>query len=466
VHWIDDDTFATANEGDYEDAEGTGGGSRSFTLFNISGEVEFESGNSFEYELVRAGHYPEARSKSKGGEPEGLEVATLGRRKLLFVGAERANAVGVYDVTSGTPVFQQLLPTGIGPEGLRAIPSRGLLAVSAETDGMDDGFDIRPIVTLFQLERGRAGYPMLVSDDVAGKPIPWVAISGLSAAADSSDSVWAVSDAYLAQGFVYKIAADRQPARITQRIAVGEADGALDLEGIAARPEGGFWLASEGKLPSEEEGEEGEEPKVIPGRPNQLLRVDAQGAILSKVELPAELAAQATDNGFEGVAVSGSEDESVFVAFQREWADDPKGFVKIGRYNVAKAEWSFARYPLDAATSPNGGWVGLSELTRLRDGSLLVVERDNQIASDARIKRLYAFSVTDSAFAAYGGELPVLSKRLVRDVLSDLDAHSISVPDKLEGVAVTRAGRLWLATDNDGVHENYGETLFFSVPGR
>ena len=466
VHWIDDDTFATANEGDYEDADGVEGGSRSFTLFKVNGEVEFESGSSFEHEIVRAGHYPEGRSGAKGSEPEGLEVATFGRRKLLFVGSERANVVGVYDVTSGTPVFSQLLPTGIGPEGVRAIPSRGLLAVSAETDGMDEGFAIRSVVTLYQLERRRAEYPMLVSDDVDGAPIPWVAISGLSGDAQSVNTLWAVSDAYLAQGYLYRVDVSSTPARITQRIAVGAADGSLDLEGVAARPEGGFWLASEGQLPSEEEPEEeGEEPKLIPGRPNLLLRVDVAGAILERVELPAELAARATNNGFEGVAASGSAaqgDETVWVAFQREW-DDAAGFVKIGRYQVADKRWSFALYPLDEVESPNAGWVGLSELTLQADGTLLVVERDNQIGPDARIKRLYSIAPGSVEFAAYGGELPRLQKSLVRDLLPDLAARSISVPDKVEGVGLTRGGRLYLATDNDGVDENFGETLFFAL---
>jgi hypothetical protein len=470
VHWIDSDTFATANEGDYEDADGVEGGSRGFTLFNVNGEVEFDSGSDFEHELARAGHYPEGRSDAKGGEPEGLEVATLGDRKLLFVGSERANALGVYDVTNGKPVFTQLLPTGIGPEGVRALPGRNLLAVSAETDGADDGFAIRSVVTLYELQNGPANYPMLVSKDLddTGTPIPWVAISGLSGDAESGDTVWAVSDAYLAQGFVYRIDVSEKPARVTKRIAVGEADGSLDLEGVAARAEGGFWLASEGQLPSEEEAEEeGAEPVVIPGRPNELLQIDKDGAIAKRVALPAELAEQATNNGFEGVAVSGSAkkgDEAVWVAFQREWSDDAKGFVKIGRYEVASEAWSFALYPLDAVESPNGGWVGLSELTLQKDGTLLVVERDNQIALDARIKRLYAIDPSQAKLAAYGGELPVLEKKLVRDVLEDLASHSISVPDKLEGVGLTSRGRLYLATDNDGVDENYGETLFFALP--
>ena len=63
-----------------------------------TGSVEFEAGNTFEHELVRAGHSPESRSENKGSEPEGLEVGTSNGRTYLFVAAERANAVGVYDV--------------------------------------------------------------------------------------------------------------------------------------------------------------------------------------------------------------------------------------------------------------------------------------------------------------------------------------------------------------------------------
>jgi hypothetical protein len=63
----------------------------------------------------------------------------------------------------------------------------------------------------------------------------------------------------------------------------------------------------------------------------------------------------------------------------------------------------------------------------------------------------------------FGQPLDTVRKRLLRDVLGDLDRRSITVPDKLEGATVTADGRLFLATDNDGVEDNYGETLFFSL---
>jgi phytase-like protein len=450
VKWIDRDTFATANEGDYTDENGDEGGSRGFTLFNERGWVEYESGASFEHEIVRAGHFPQGRAADKGNEPEGLEVASFGRRQLLFVGSERANVVGVYDLGGRTPEFLHVLPTGVGPEGVRAIPKRDLLAVSAEEDLIADGLGIRSLITLYELD-DRPDYPNLVS---AGRePIPWVAMSGLAGDPRDDDTLWAVSDSILAQAYIYRVDVSRRPAVIERRIPVGGFD--LDVEGIAARPEGGFWLASEGRT------------NVGSARPNLLVRTDASGAVLDTVELPAGLVAGATSSGFEGVAVTGSErrgDETVWAVIQREWADDTPGFVKLARYDVADEEWTFARYPLDPVESPAGGWVGLSELTLLPDGEhVAIVERDDRIAQDARVKRIYGVDLEDVDWRPHGQPLDTVRKRLLRDVLDELDERSISVPDKLEGLGVTDDGRMFLATDNDGVDENYGETLFFNL---
>lgn len=459
VQWVDRDTFAIANEGDYEDADGVEGGSRSFTLFGDDGRVEYESGNRFEHALVRAGHYPESRSENKGVEPEGLEVATVRGTTYLFVASERGNAVVVYAMRNGTPRFRQVLPTGNGPEGL--VVKDGVLAVSAEVDGLDEGFPARPFVTFSRLGGGAPGYPMLQSaDDRAGLPIPWVAQSGLAGDPTRRHVLWSVSDSYLGQAYLHRISTagvSGGPARIVARMPVGGTDvddlttGDFDLEGVAARPEGGFWLASEG---------------AVDTRPNLLVRTGRAGAVKQSVELPPQVAAGMTSSGFEGVAVTGSRadgDETVYVAVQREWADDAPGFVKIGRYDVAGDDWTFASYPLDTPTSPAGGWVGLSELTLLPNGKLLVVERDNQLGLEARVKRLYRIDPASVAFAPAGADLPVLAKTLVTDLLPQLDAASVSVPDKVEGFAVDAAGRRWMVTDNDGVDENLGETVFVRV---
>jgi len=445
VKWIDDDTFATANEGDYEDENGDEGGSRGFTLFRSDGRVEYESGSSFEHEIVKAGHFPQARAENKGVEPEGLEVVSEHGRKLLFVGSERANAVGVYDVSHGTPKFLHLLPTGIGPEGIKAIPERDLLAVSAETDGVAEGFPtIRPLVTLY--EYGKPSYPYIKSTGA-----PWVALSGLSGDPHDKDTLWAVSDSYLAQGAIYKIDVDEKPALITKRIPIPGFT--YDLEGVVARKDGGFWLASEGRT------------NVGSSRPNLLVRTDSGGNVLEEVPLPAGLVAGATSSGFEGVTVTGQgQDETLYAIIQREWASDAPGFVKLARYEVAAKRWTFARYPLGPVESPAGGWIGLSEITLMPDGrNVAIVERDDRIAGEARVKRIFKVDLAAITWRPYDQPLATVKKTLWRDVIDELDERSISVPDKLEGTAFTRAGDLFLATDNDGNEENYGETLFFEL---
>ena len=421
----------------------------------------YEAGNSFEHAVVRAGHYPEGRSENKGSEPEGLEVGRYKGRTYLFVGSERGNIVGVYDVTKGTPTMTQLLPTGMGPEGLK-LTRDGLLAVTSEVDGFDDGFAVRPIITLFQAgAQNDWSYPQIESgNDANGLPIPWVAMSGLSGDPSDPDTLWAVSDSFLAQAWLYRIDVSVSPAVIRERIAIGGVDvlnqelGDYDLEGVAARPEGGFWFGSEGRT------------NTGSSRPNLIIRTDGSGPIVNSVPLPPSLVAEATSSGIEGVAVTGTEDggdEVVWVAIQREWTDDPAGTGQIGRYDVASSTWTFAHYPLDAVESPAGGWVGLSEITALADGTMAIVERDNQLGQEARIKRIYGIDPSSVTFKAHGQPLETLSKTLLRNAYPDLDAASISVPDKLEGLGVAADGAVYAVTDNDGVDENYGETVFLRL---
>jgi hypothetical protein len=207
VAWIDNDSFATANEGDFEDGLGEEGGSRGFTIFNQNGTPEYESSESFEHWLVSAGHYNEGRSENKGVEPESVEVGTYGKRTFLFVGSERANVVGVYDVSNGakgTPEPLQLLPTGIGPEGLKAIPRRRLFVAATETDEADN--DIPTMINIYGMQRGPATYPTIVSeDDANGLPIPWVALSGLAGDPQDPTTLYAVSDSFLGKGYIYTI---------------------------------------------------------------------------------------------------------------------------------------------------------------------------------------------------------------------------------------------------------------------
>ena len=443
VKWLDDERLMVANEGDYE------GGARGFTIFSKAGAVLHEENAAFEREIARIGHYPDKRNK-KGVEPEGLEVATFDGQTYVFVLAERASIVGVYRDTGGAPELVQLLPSGIGPEGAVAIPSRNLLVTANETDLGEDG-GARSHVMIYERAEGAAAYPQLVSADKDGNPIGWGALSGLAADPEVPGRLHAVSDsAYAMSPSIFVIDATRTPAVILDRIPVtrgGEPAQKLDLEGIAPDGEGGFWLVSEG-----------DGAKLVP---HAILRVDGKGEIRQEIGLPAELVAHSTRYGLEGIAVAGEgEATTLWMAQQREWKDDDEGFVKLIAYRPASKEWGAVRYPLDQAAA---GWVGLSEISISGDYAY-IVERDNQVGAAAAIKKLYRLALSELVAAPLGGDLPVVRKEFVHDLLADMKAATNGyVLDKIEGFTIDKAGTAYAVTDNDGVDDASGETLFWTV---
>jgi Esterase-like activity of phytase len=443
VHWIDTNRFVTANEGDWK------GGSRGFTIFNRDGTVAYESGASLEHDIVALGHYPDKRNK-KGVEIEGVETGRFGNDNLIFFGSERASVVAVYRDTGAAPELVQILPTGIGPEGLIAIPGRNLFVATSETDLHGDG-GVAPHVMVYQrAERAAPAYPTIRSARNAdGLPIAWGALSGLAADSTQAGRLYAVTDSvYAGAPRILTIDAAKKPALITGEALVtrnGAAAEKLDLEGIAVAQDG-FWLASEGN------------PEK--GIKNLLIKVDAKGAIQEEIAVPADLEKGAKNYGFEGVTVTGAgADETVWLAVQRPWADDGKNAVKLLAYKPSDKSWSAVRYPLDTA---GAGWIGLSEITAAGD-RVIIIERDSQIAEKAAMKKLYAVSLADMKPIKLGGELPLVQKTLVRDLLPDLKAAKGYVLDKVEGFAIDAAGDAYIVTDNDGVDDSSGETQFLKL---
>ena len=441
--WLDDNRFVVANEGDYE------GGARGFTIFSKTGEVLYESGPSFEYITANLGHYPEARNK-KGNEPEGLATGTFGEDKLIFVGSERASLVGVYKDTGAEPQFIQALPSGIGPEGLIAIPSRNLFVTANETDLVEDGL-ARSHVMIFERAEGPATYPMIaatLTDE--GTPLGWGALSAL-AAGDEAGKLFAASDSvYSGQPSIFTVDATQTPALITGKLVVtrnGDPAQKIDIEGLVADGEGGFWLANEG-----------DPAKLVP---HALIHVNDKGEIKEEIGFPVELLAGQTRFGLEGITTVGEGDDLTLVmAVQREWGDDPKGQTKLLAYKPKDKEWSAVRYPLEAAEA---GWMGLSEITA-HDGKLYIIERDNQIGANAKVKRVYSVALDAFKPAKLGGELPVVEKTLVRDLMADLKAATNGyVVDKVEGFTIDKNGDAFVVTDNDGVDDSSGETLFIRL---
>ncbi|MFV0492241.1 MAG: esterase-like activity of phytase family protein [Pseudorhodobacter sp.] len=436
IQWLNDDQFAIANEGDMD------GGARGFTVFDKDGTLIHEAGAGFEHAVIRAGHYPDKRSDAKGVEPEGMEVASFGGTPFMFLLSERGSVVGVYDMTDpATPVLTQLLPSGIAPEGAIAIPDRNLLVTANEGDLVEDGGP-RAHVMIYEYGPGAPAYPMLTSEG-AEDLIGWGAISGLVAGDDGM--VYAVNDSFYGhQPTIFTIDPSAHPARITRALGVtraGHPAQKLDMEGITLDGRGGFWIASEGRS-----------DRLVP---HALYHVNAKGGIEDEIPLPAELLAGETRFGFEGVT---RVDDTLWMAVQREWDDDPKDHVKLLAYNTETGEWGAVLYPKEAAEK---GWTGLSEIAAHGD-YFHVIERDNQIGTAAKIKKIYRISVAEMVPAPLGGQLPVVTKEEVRDLIPDLQSWGGYVPDKIEGMAITGDGTVHIVTDNDGVDDNSGETFFWS----
>ncbi|MGV0718615.1 esterase-like activity of phytase family protein [Mycolicibacterium sp. XJ662] len=445
IGWIGDDHLATANEGDWK------GGTRGWTIFDANtGEVVWDAGNSFEQLAVRTGLHIESRAESKGPEPEGLAITEIGGKPTALVASERSNFVAAYDVSDVTaPVLRQIMPTTPGPEGVLPIPARNLLVISSEAD--DAEARVRASVTVYghgdeyAAAGGKPTFPSIVSGDVDGVPIGWGALSALAADPADENRLYTSPDIAVGPSRILGIDLTKTPALIDTALPVTENGRpvTLDVEGVSARPEGGFVLAVEGEE----------------GHGNQLVYVDADGSIERRVGLPADIAAALGGQGLEGIAVDG---DTVWVVLQRELEGDPAGVARIGRYTSDGDAWEWYGYPLES-TSVEGDWIGLSEIA-VHDGNLLVLERDKLNGPDARVKAIYRVVVPDGPGVTPAREAPpVLSKTLARNLLPDLQASNGYVQEKVEGFAIAGNGNLYVVTDNDGLDDANGETQFLDL---
>ncbi|QRY53847.1 esterase-like activity of phytase family protein [Mycolicibacterium septicum] len=444
IGWIGDDYVATANEGDWK------GGTRGWTIFDANtGKVVWDAGNSFEQLAVRTGLHIEGRAEAKGPEPEGLAITTIGGRRTALIASERSNFVAVYDVSEpAAPRFRQILPTTPGPEGVLPIPSRNLLAISSEAD--DAEAHVRASVNLYGYgdafkAEGKPDFPSIVSGDIDGKPIGWGALGALSADPQDGNRLYTATDSAYGPARILGLDVAQKPALIDTQLPITE-DGkpvTLDTEGVSARPDGGFVLAVE--------GEDG------PG--NQLVYVGGDGRIEKRVPLPKDIAAQLGSQGFEGVAVDG---DAVWVALQRELKSDPSGVARIGRYTPADDKWEWFGYQLES-TDTKDDWIGVSEIA-VHNGELLILERDKLNGPDARLKALYRVTIPDGPGVTSAADKPnVLPKALARNLVPDLQATNGYVQEKVEGFAIAGNQNLYVVTDNDGLDDANGETVFLDL---
>ena len=139
-------------DGDFDAAYSYG--ARSFSIWDGSGSLVYDSGDDFEQILAKQvprlfnaddGESFDARSEHQGPEPEGIVVGEVGDRSLAFIGLERAGGVMVYDVTDpDAPRFMLYEPSyrgDLSPEGMVFVPAASsphgqpLLLVAHERSG-------------------------------------------------------------------------------------------------------------------------------------------------------------------------------------------------------------------------------------------------------------------------------------------------------------------------------------------
>jgi DNA-binding beta-propeller fold protein YncE len=430
--------LVTVNEGDTElesFGDNIASGGRGWTVFDLEGNVVYDSGSSVEELAVTRGQYPDARSEDRGIEMEGGTVAKFGEQPIAFVASERGSFVVAYDIRNvAKPELISFLPTGLAPEGVLAIPERNLLLTSNEEDGTIDFFQAstEPADSAY-----RPTAPLITS---TGTNLPFSAISGLYQVPNTPNAFYAVPDSAVSPSRIYRIEMEGSSATVVSALPITKKGEPVsyDLEGITVQPSGGFWVVSEG---DDREGQEA---------PNLLSYVSSTGEVQQEIPLPKAAAGAITRFGFEGVATN-ADGTKIYVAIQREFEGDPENMVRIAEYDLANQTWNYYFYPLDTDNA-EGSWVGLSEIARDTDGSFLIVERDNQGgvngAANARIKRIYRVSLANVEPGA------TLEKTLVLDLLLDYRW----IEEKLESLAVTNQG-YWLASDNDG-GINYTRLLF------
>lgn len=470
VIFIDSEHFVVADEGDLN------GGSRGFTIFNLDGDVVYSSGSEMDQIAASVGHYPDKRSGNKGVEPENVAYGVFEGVPMIFVNAERASLVFVYDVTDPTrPVFKQVLPTNVGPEGGKTIPQRNLLVVASEKDRRGT---TRSTITIYHLAQGKAEYPTLVSmrDPETGIAIPFGSISGLSSDPTDSNLLYAVEDGFYRSNRFFTIDTSGYPAIITDATTFKDTnsifanmeipngspftsdhlasmindDGTVNIDPEGITTDGGeyLYIASEGI------GSIGDDENPIESL-NFIFKVDHDGVIHEVITLPDEINAVQSSYGLEGIAYHPS--GIIVVCLQRAWEgfDGPI----IALYNLDDAMWEgHVQYPLDDPQSQAGGWVGISEITWVDEGIFHVLERDNQGDLDAAVKKIYAIDLF-----ATEGEGETISKVLGADLIDVAGSTGGLVIEKIEGMAWNKQG-WWIINDNDGVDWNSGEIQLINVP--
>lgn len=297
--------------------------------------------------------------------------------------------------------------------------ARAILAGATTTD--DVRWDIPPAQgTIHEIEPG---------DGPA-----WGTLSGLTAHPTDPQRLYAVTDQDSPHVRIVEIELAPQTAKVIRQLnVIGRGDDDLDPEGIVAKQDGGFWLASEGGAAN------------VPA--NRLLEVGSTGQIVRAIGVPASLAPRMGTKGLEGVTLERTiTGERLVVAFQAGLDGDPSDCTRIGVVDAATEIWSFYLYPLDRTDS--GDLTGLSEILHLRDGTFAAIERDGK-GGKRSIKWITTFELAPESGAAPDQTPPLLVKRRAVDLVPLFLASGRKVEKEVEGLALAVDGKIYAVTDND-----------------
>lgn len=274
-----------------------------------------------------------------------------------------------------------------------------------------------------------------ISEIEPGDGPPWGTLSGLTSHPTDPNRLYAVTDHDSSPIRILEIQVtpERSPRVVRQINVVAPGFGELDTEAIVAKPEGGFWLASEGAKNN--------------SPPNLLLDVDATGVVTRAISLPTTIAERMRKKGIEGLALADTKaGRRLYVAFQAAIKGDPDDTARIAEVDPATSDWLFFAYPLSKGAT--GDVTGLSELVHIGRRRFAVIERDGE-GGPLSFKRLMTFSLGSLIGSPPEGEPPLLTKQTALDLVPVFAASGREVEKEIEGLTVAADGQVYALNDND-----------------
>ena len=262
------------------------------------------------------------------------------------------------------------------PEGAVAIPSRNLLVTANETDLVRGR--PRPLARhdLRAAPKAAPAYPTITADGSDGTLLGWGALSGLAADPATPGKLYAVTDSVYGMQPRSSRSTPRRRRRGSPRRSSSPATAQpaqkLDIEGIAADGEGGFWLASEGRT-----------DQLIP---HALIHVDAEGRDRRRRSpsppscWPARPASASKASRVGAATTSSGSPSSANGATTRRARSSCSPTSPRPRNGAPCATRSTPRRKAAGSAFPRSPRMATSSTS---------IERDNQIGEAAKVKQIY-----------------------------------------------------------------------------